>query len=71
MSSIQNQLTVTIFLVVLLFIIKPSIVFKPNDSIREYGVGVDDQGYKKTLFSVHFIIIIMAALVYLFYKTKN
>lgn len=46
----------TIFL---LFIIKPSILFKPNGKTRNYGSGYDEEGYKKSFYTVQFAIILV------------
>lgn len=41
---------------------KPSMLFKPNGKPRTYGIGYDEEGYKKTLYSIHLVIIIVVAL---------
>lgn len=44
--------------VLLLFIMKPRVMFKPNGKPREHGLGLDQEGYKKTLYTVHFVIFV-------------
>lgn len=51
-------------IIIILFIIKPNIFFKPNGKIRLYGIGYDDEGYKKTLYTFQFAIIIIIVLLY-------
>lgn len=44
--------------IALMYLMKPTIMFKPNGKPRLYGVGVDEEGYKKTLYTFQFSIII-------------
>jgi hypothetical protein len=39
-------------------VFKPSLFFKPNGKPRQYGVGYDEESYKKTMFTVHVAIIV-------------
>jgi hypothetical protein len=41
---------------------KPTLFFKPNGKPRQYGIGVDDEGYKKTLYTFQFAILILAVM---------
>lgn len=59
-----RQIPYLLISIILIYIVKPNILFKPNGKPRVYGVGLDDEGYKKTLFTFQFIIIILALLVY-------
>ena len=43
-------------------------MFKPNGKPRVYGVGYDDEGYKKTLYTFQFTIIIMVLVMTMFYS---
>ncbi len=52
--------------ILMLYIIKPPIMFKPNGRLREYGFGYDSDGYKKTLYTMHNIIILLIVVFYLF-----
>ena len=56
---------IIIFIIILLYSYKPHLLFKPNGKIRQYGFGYDSDGYKKTLFNLQFIIIILVLLVFL------
>jgi hypothetical protein len=53
--------------ILIFYLIKPSISFKPNGQLRNYGVGYDSDGYKKTLYTMHTIIILIAVLVYIYF----
>lgn len=48
-----------ICILLLIFIIKPSIIFKPDGKIREFGLGYDDSNNKKTLFNIQFILLLV------------
>jgi hypothetical protein len=50
------------------YIVKPSISFKPNGKLRNYGFGYDTDGYKKTLYTMHNIIILLCVLLYIYIK---
>jgi hypothetical protein len=52
--------------IILMYIVKPSILFKPNGKPRIYGIGYDDEGYKKTLYNMQFAILIIVVLIYIF-----
>jgi hypothetical protein len=64
MSMIDYKLRSKIFLlisiIIFMYIVKPSIIFKPNGKIREYGLGYDNEGYKKTMYTMQNIILILA-----------
>jgi hypothetical protein len=68
MFKINNTLFYTILYIILfillLYFTKPQFIFKPNGKPREYGIGVDDEGYKKTLYNLQFIIIIACIFIY-------
>lgn len=51
-------------IVIILYITKPNIIFKPNGKPRIYGIGHDEEGYRKTLYTFQFVIIIIALIVY-------
>lgn len=55
-----QQIPYLIGTIILLYLIKPSIFFKPNGKPRLYGIGFDEEGYKKTLYTFQFSIIIIA-----------
>lgn len=52
--------------ILIFYMIKPSISFKPNGQLRNYGFGYDSDGYKKTLYTMHNIIILLAVLFYIY-----
>lgn len=58
-SLVKQRLPYVIGIISLLYLIKPSLLFKPNGKPRLYGVGVDDEGYKKTLYTFQFVIIVI------------
>lgn len=64
-SKVQSKLITLVAFILLFYIIKPSIAFKPNGSPRCYGLGYDTEGYKKTVFNVQNIIIMSTILIYI------
>lgn len=67
--NIDKQKVFYIILFILIFyIVKMPIFFKPNGNPREYGIGVDHEGYSKTLYTFQFAILIMAVFLVVFLK---
>jgi hypothetical protein len=52
-------------IILIIYLLKPNIFFKPNGKTRIYGLGYDDQGYKKTLYTFQFAIIIIVLMLYI------
>lgn len=52
--------------ILIFYMVKPSISFKPTGQLRSYGVGYDSDGYKKTLYTMHNIIILITVLLYIY-----
>ncbi len=63
--TIQQRLPILIFCIFLLYTFKPSIIFKPNGNVRNHGFGYDEDNHKKTLYTFHFVIIIIVFLLQL------
>lgn len=67
-NLLQKRIIYLIFVIFFLYTYKPTILFKPNGKLREYGIGYDREGYKRTFYSFQFTIIICAVLVMYFIK---
>ena len=63
----QRRIPYLLGIIVILYTVKPSIIFKPNGKPRVYGVGYDEEGYKKTLYTFQFVVIIIVLLLMVFY----
>jgi len=63
----QRRIPYLLGIIVVLYTIKPTILFKPNGKPRVYGVGFDEEGYKKTLYTFQFVVIIVVLLLMVFY----
>ena len=57
-----NKIPYLLGMIIMIYILKPSILFKPNGKPRVYGIGYDEEGYKKTLYSMQFAIIILVVI---------
>jgi hypothetical protein len=62
--KLKSKLLTLILIIVAFFMLKPSVTFKPNGKVREYGVGYDNEGYKKTFYTFSNIILISSILIY-------
>ena len=67
-NTLQTKIIYAICIIFLLYTIKPSILFKQNGKIRSYGVGYDEEGHKRTLYTFQFVIIIIVLLISLLMK---
>lgn len=65
-NKIKNIIPYLIAVITLLFIIKPNICFKQDNTLREYGFGYDKDGNKKTLYTTQILIIFITILLYVF-----
>lgn len=61
-SQTKNRVPYLIGAIIIIYIMKPSMLFKPNGKPRLYGIGYDDEGYKRTLYTMQFAIIVIVAL---------
>lgn len=59
-EKITEKIIYLIIIICVIYVVKPSVLFKANGKLRNYGVGVDSEGYKKTLYSFHLVIILIA-----------
>jgi hypothetical protein len=66
-NIIVKGICITIFILVL-YTVKPRFMFKNNGQPREWGVGLDSNGYKKTLLDIHSGIIVFSILCIKYYK---
>jgi uncharacterized protein YqgC (DUF456 family) len=48
------------------YYLKPSLFFLQDGSLREYGVGYDSEGNKRTLVNFHLFIILLSVFIYKF-----
>lgn len=67
-EKVKTLIPYLIGIILIIYLLKPNIFFKPNGKTRLYGLGYDDDGYKKTLYTFQFAIIIIALLLYNFVK---
>jgi hypothetical protein len=65
-DKFKNTVPYLLCIIIVLYLVKPSIFFKPNGKPRLYGFGFDDEGYKKTLYTFQFAIIVIIVLLYVF-----
>ena len=65
-EKVVRQIPYLLGAILILYIIKPNILFKPNGKPRIYGIGHDAEGYKKTLYTFQFATIVLVILVYFF-----
>lgn len=62
-NNLKKRIPLLIFFIFLYYILKPTITFKPNGKSRDYGFGTDGEGYKKTLYTMQNIIILIVVVV--------
>ena len=65
-DKVKRLLPYLIGSIVILYIVKPPISFKPSGQLRNYGFGYDSDGYKKTLYTLPILIIFLTVFLYMF-----
>jgi hypothetical protein len=65
-DKVKRILPYLMGIIIVFYITKPSISFKPSGQLRNYGFGYDTDGYKKTLYTVQNLIILLTIVLYLF-----
>jgi hypothetical protein len=68
MKDIIVKITCIIAFILFIYAIKPRFMFKNNGEPREWGVGLDSKGYKKTLLDIHWGIIVFVVLCIKYYE---
>ncbi len=61
-KNLINKILYFIFFSVIIFILKPSLIFNADGSLRNFGVGYDPSKNKKTLFNIFTINLIFITL---------
>lgn len=64
-EKVKTLIPYLVGIILIIYLLKPNIFFKPNGKTRVYGLGYDDQGYKKTLYTFQFAIIILVLMLYI------
>ena len=62
--KLKSMIISLILGVTVYYVLRPSITFTPNGAVRGYGVGFDGDDYKRTFFTMEYIVLIMAILIY-------
>jgi hypothetical protein len=70
-SKVKKILPYLIGAIILFYIIKPSISFKPNGQLRNFGFGIDTDGYRKTLYTMQNIVILITILLFVFMNSSE
>ena len=60
--NLTSKILYFIFFSILIFVFKPQFIFKTPSSFREFGIGVDSEGYDKTLFNILTVNLIVVAI---------
>ena len=63
LEPLKIKMIYLIFLIIGLHSLKPDFVFKPDGTPREYGLGYDSQGHRKTFYTFQVLIMIMAVFI--------
>lgn len=65
-EKVSNIFPIIIVIILILYFVKPSFMFKANGQTRHYGVGYDSNDYKKTLYTMQNVIIFTTILLWIF-----
>lgn len=67
-DKVKYILPYLIGIIIIFYIVKPNISFKPNGQLRNYGFGYDSDGYTKTLYTFQNIIIFIVVFLFIYIK---
>ena len=56
----MNKIVILVGFIIVFYWVKPSITFKPDGKLREFGVGYSKDGYRKTFLTLFNIIVLLA-----------
>lgn len=59
----NKRIILIVLTIVVLYLLKPSVLFKPNGKLRHYGIGYDKDGFKKTFFTLPIVIVVLVLLI--------
>lgn len=68
-DKLKSNILLLVGIIIFIYLLKPSIMFKPTGKLREYGLGYDSDGYKKTIYTMQNVILIIA--VYMIYISEK
>lgn len=63
-EKVENAIPFIFFFILIIYSLKPNILFKPNGKLREFGLFYDNEGYKKTLYNFQFMLFIFIIIIY-------
>lgn len=66
-NTVRRIIPYLVGIIIFFYIIKPSISFKPSGQLREYGLGYDSFGYKKTLYTTYNVILFITIVLYMYF----
>lgn len=55
----DKRIYLIILSILLIYLVKPNLIYKADGKLREYGTGYDKHGYKKTFFTMPITIVIL------------
>lgn len=65
-NKVYNIIPYLFSIILLIYVTKPNIAFKPNGQLRNFGFGFDEDSYKKTLYTMQNIIIFLTVILYVY-----
>lgn len=63
-EKVENAIPFIFFFILIIYSLKPNILFKPNGKLREFGLFYDNEGYKKTLYNFQFMLFVFIIIIY-------
>jgi hypothetical protein len=59
-EKFQSKLVTLVSFIVIYYLVKPSLTFKPDGTLREFGVGYSKDGFRKTFLTLLNIILLLS-----------
>ncbi len=61
--ELKEKILLALAIVSVVYFIKPEIFFNKDGSSKDYGIGVSDNGNKRTFFTFTYFILLIAILI--------
>lgn len=55
----NKRIYLVVLSILLIYLTKPNLIYQSDGKLRQYGVGYSSHGYKKTLFTLPIVIVLI------------
>lgn len=70
-DNVKNAIPVFFIILLVIYSLKPSLLFNSDGKLKVHGIGRNSDGTKKTVFSMNNLVIILAFISWIIFKKTN